>query len=122
MLLKKRPVPVFFLIHSRSVGFTVTEILGRYLSGGEARFGLVAPVLITLHQTSDLVLRLHQSSVFCMAAAKRSERRVRITVSIAPSLLRWIEGQVGMGKRYRSVAQAVEDAVVFYKDHQPANR
>jgi Arc/MetJ-type ribon-helix-helix transcriptional regulator len=57
-----------------------------------------------------------------MAAAKRSERRVRITVSIAPSLLRWIEGQVGMGKRYRSVAQAVEDAVVFYKDHQPANR
>jgi hypothetical protein len=71
-----------------------------------------------MHQTSDLVLRLHQNSVVCMAPSKASTRRVRVTISIDPLLLKWVQDQVGVGKRFRSTAHAIEDAVGFYKQHQ----
>jgi Arc/MetJ-type ribon-helix-helix transcriptional regulator len=48
---------------------------------------------------------------------KAKGRRQRITVSIDPQLLKWISGQVGVGKRFRSSAHAIEEAIAFYKQN-----
>jgi Arc/MetJ-type ribon-helix-helix transcriptional regulator len=48
---------------------------------------------------------------------RTKSRRQRITISIDPQLLKWITGQVGVGKRFRSSAHAIEEAVAFYKQN-----
>ena len=92
--------------------------LGSVGSGAEGR-RLVprqAAYLIGSHHISELALRLHLRSVLCMEA-KGKGRRQRITVSIDPQLLKWVNSQVGVGKRFRSSAHAVEEAVAFYKQN-----
>lgn len=49
--------------------------------------------------------------------AKAKSRRQRITISLDPQLLKWINAQVGVGKRFRSSAHAIEEAVAFYKQN-----
>ena len=50
--------------------------------------------------------------------SKAKARRVRITISLDPQLLKWINDQVGVGKRFRSSAHAIEEAVAFYKTNR----
>lgn len=44
--------------------------------------------------------------------AKKSNKKVRKTVSLDPDLLRWVSGQIGTGKRFSSLTHAVETGLV----------
>lgn len=48
---------------------------------------------------------------------RAKSRRQRLTISIDPQLLKWIHAQVGVGKKFRSSAHAIEEAVAFYKQN-----
>ncbi len=48
--------------------------------------------------------------------AKKFNKKVRKTVSLDPDLLRWVNGQIGTGKRFNSLTHAVETGLVRLKE------
>lgn len=46
----------------------------------------------------------------------RGAKRRRVSVTVAEELLEWVEGQMGVGKRFNSISHAVEMGLAGLRD------